>query len=341
MDNFDPISVIEAAYRLAVPDEIWMRGILQAVKPQWDDGWGVGMFEVGLDERGRPRFGARVFDSPEPELFEQSVLQMNQHVDEAQIEHAYRNQHVLATLSERVAPIRPDFREDPVYRQFAHPHGVYDFLAVQIADPSGTMLMLGAPLTRIAQTSREQRHRWARVAAHIAAAYRLRRAGAGAAEGGPEHADAVLSSDGTILDVGDPDLADEAATRDRLELAAEAIGRARGAMRQAAPDDAIDLWKALVEARYSLVEHLDSDRRRLFLAHRNPPAAAEPVSLEPLERQIVQFAAMGHSDELIAYELGLAVAVVRQQLDSGLDKLGCSSRGELLALWASFQRQRS
>ena len=52
MDEVDPISVIEAAYRMGVSDKTWMKGILKVVRPEWDDGLGVGMFEVASTTRG-------------------------------------------------------------------------------------------------------------------------------------------------------------------------------------------------------------------------------------------------------------------------------------------------
>lgn len=338
MSEFDPISVIEAAYRLGVSDEAWMRGILREVRPAWDEGFGLGMFEVGLDRNGRPSFGASCFESPIAELFETIVMQMNRELDDQQIEHSYRKQMICGTLSERLAPVREDFRNDPVYRKHAHPHGVYDCLGVQIMDPSGTMLIMVAPLQEVTSTAASTRHRWARLAAHLAAGYRLRRQD-GSGELAPDAADAVLSDSGQICHIADPRLANARASHDRLELAAEAIGRSRGDLRRDDPAEAIALWQALIDGRYSLVEHVDTDGKKTWLAQRNDPQTAEPPQLTPAERQVVQFAAMEHSDALIAYELGLSEPRVKRHLDSGLVKLGLDSRIELVKLWHRLRQQ--
>lgn len=335
--DFDPVSVIEAAYRVGVSDEAWMRGILSQVGPAWDEGFGLSMFEVALDEQGRPCFGVSVFDSPIADSYEAIVLRMNREIDDQQIEHSYRKQMILGTLSERMAPVCADFRQDPVYRELAHPVGVYDFLGLRIADPSGTMLIMGAPLEAVSTTTDAQRRLWGRIAAHIAAGYRLRRQLAGDGLVADEAA-AVLSEQGQVEHLADEHVSTEQSSRDRLELAAEAIGRARSTTRRDAPVEAIELWQALVDGRYSLVEHVDTDGKKMWLAHRNEPATDEPPELTPTERQVVQFAAMEHSNELIAYELGLPEARVAENLACGLGKLGLDSRIQLAQLWRGLQR---
>jgi DNA-binding NarL/FixJ family response regulator len=44
----------------------------------------------------------------------------------------------------------------------------------------------------------------------------------------------------------------------------------------------------------------------------------------------VAFAALGHTNKLIAYELGLAVPTVAGHLRRAMDKLGLDSRSELI-----------
>lgn len=337
MAEFDPVSIIEAAYRLAVPGETWMKGILEVVRPQWDDGLGVGMFEMALDEQGRPTIGTSFFDSDEPDLFAEMVSKMTLSVDDQQLEHAFCKPMICATISERMAPVYPDFRDDPIYQEFGHPIGMYDCLGVRVADPSGTMVLMLAPLSEISTTDPAQRHHWARLAAHVAAAYRLRRE-QGARPVEPDEADAVLSADGKVEHLAEAALKDDEISLERLEAAAEAIGRARGELRHSAPADAVELWKTLVQARYSVLEHVDTDGKKMLIARRNEAATGEPLSLSPRERHVVQFAAMGHSDRLIAYELGLSNSDVEQLLASGLEKLQFESRGELLRLWQRVQR---
>jgi DNA-binding CsgD family transcriptional regulator len=330
-NNFDPISVIESSYRFDLGERSWMDGILTAVRPALDEGVGVAMFDARLDAYGQPRIGMTVSQGEVADHFDDVVRAMTVSLDDEQIEMAYRRKAVYATLSERMKPVLEDFREDPVYQKYAHPHGVYDFRTAQIADPSGTMLILGAPLTDVATTSEDERAHWARIAAHIAAAYRLRR---DAEFAGPDSADveAVLDPDGRLLHVGEQ-VQDPESTRDSLEVAAEAIGRARGRMRDTAPDRALRLWRALVEGRYSLVEYEDNDGARYMLARRNEPHAERPAVLNQQQRQIIQFAALGHSDALIAYELGLDPEHVAIQLEAALSKLNLKTRDQLTQIF--------
>lgn len=339
MERFDPISVIESAYRFDCPEREWMSGILQTVRPAWDQGRGVAMFDMRLDEQGMPDIGTTVCKGGLAEHFDEVIRAMNASIGQARVDLAYRKQFVYATLSERMKPMYPDFRDDPIYRKHAHPYGVYDFAAAQIADPTGTMLFLGAPLPEVAETSQQARKNWARIVAHVAAAYRLRQR---ALPTGIESEDvhAILDPAGRVLHLDDTFL-ERDSSRDSLEHAAEAIGRARSGMRRTAPEHAVRLWTALVDGQYSLVRHEDTDGKSYLLARKNDPEAAGPKGLDQRERQIASFAAMGHSDELIAYELGLDPELVATQLDNALTKLNLDSRAQLSQLWQMLQAGQS
>jgi DNA-binding CsgD family transcriptional regulator len=100
------------------------------------------------------------------------------------------------------------------------------------------------------------------------------------------------------------------------------------------PPDPVATWQAVVDGRWSLVEHFDSDGRRCFVIRKHGPT--EPVSplLNERERQIVALASVGHSNKLIAYELGLSSSRVATQLTSAARKLGVASRKTLLHAFA-------
>jgi DNA-binding CsgD family transcriptional regulator len=82
------------------------------------------------------------------------------------------------------------------------------------------------------------------------------------------------------------------------------------------------LWQAMVEGRWSLVDHFDSDGRRFVVAHRNDAAVPDMRGLTWRERQVAAYAALGHANKLIAYELGLSVGTVGQHLATARAKLG-------------------
>lgn len=63
---------------------------------------------------------------------------------------------------------------------------------------------------------------------------------------------------------------------------------------------------------------------------RSTTARAREARLSPREREVVHFAARGHSNKLIGYELGLATSTVGVLLWRAAAKLGVSSREEFL-----------
>src|SRR5262249_38062404 len=80
---------------------------------------------------------------------------------------------------------------------------------------------------------------------------------------------------------------------------------------------------------WSLVDHFEASGRRYLLARRNDPQVAQPRALTLRERQVLAYAAVGHSQKFIAFELGLAPSTVAQHLTSGMRKLGVKSRLDL------------
>jgi DNA-binding CsgD family transcriptional regulator len=130
------------------------------------------------------------------------------------------------------------------------------------------------------------------------------------------------------------------ALRNALRDATLAIDRAR-ARRKRDPEAAIDLWRALVEGRWSMIDRFDSNGRRLFVARRNDPAARGPRGLTARERQVVGYAALGHSNKLIAYELGLAESTVANHLTDAQLKLGVRTRTELIQIHSAAVPRRS
>lgn len=169
------------------------------------------------------------------------------------------------------------------------------------------------------------RHRqlWTRFAAHVGAALRLRQS-APAADAGS--AVAVLSPGGRLED-GTPDAV---AARDELSRAAKDMDRARGKLRRVDPEEASSLWRALVRGEWSLVEWFDHDGRRFLLAQENAVPVTRRKALTRREREVVACAAMGHSNKLIAYDLGLSTGTAAVLLTRAAKKLGVSGRVALI-----------
>ena len=89
--------------------------------------------------------------------------------------------------------------------------------------------------------------------------------------------------------------------------------------------------KALVDAQWTLVDHHESGGKRYVLARENAPRPSGPPRLSLREQQVVALAALGRSNKLIAYELGLAHATIRVLMARAAGKLGVTRRADLLS----------
>jgi DNA-binding NarL/FixJ family response regulator len=126
------------------------------------------------------------------------------------------------------------------------------------------------------------------------------------------------------------------ATR-KLRDAAIRVDRARGKLRRDDPDEALQIWKAMVRGRWSMVDWFDSDERRYVLAVPNQPSVTDPRGLTERENQVVGAAVLGHSNKMIAYRLGLSTSRVSTLLRSAMRKLGFRTRNELVSHMSDFQ----
>jgi DNA-binding CsgD family transcriptional regulator len=115
--------------------------------------------------------------------------------------------------------------------------------------------------------------------------------------------------------------------------AAVAIDRAtrRLPLRDAA--EARRLWEALGDGRLIVVDEFERDGRRYLVTRARPGvrAPAPDVALTPRQREVAAYAALGHANKLIAYELGVSVSTVATHLMAAARKLHASSRAALIA----------
>jgi hypothetical protein len=153
---------------------------------------------------------------------------------------------------------------------------------------------VGIPRGRAPPPPRTRRQ-LACVATHLASAVRLRQVLDGRRPA-PDGAltEAIFDRGGRIAHLAPA--AQSRAARGRLAEAVRRMDRARGALRWTSPEEALSLWDALLDGRWSLVDHVDSDGRRFVLARRNPPGARDLRALAPQERAVLALAAEGRAD---------------------------------------------
>jgi DNA-binding CsgD family transcriptional regulator len=323
----DVLSVVEAAYRVEEPEEQWVAGIVRAAKSLIDVGLGV--FACLYDASGPTGIDLRTFshEGLKNGVTAEGMLTALAQTPKKYVDHRWRVRP-CGYSSEL-----PGFDELSTLESYWHPHGIADIFAVVGADPTGHGCYLGAARPKRSKLDGQGRAIWSRVAAHLAAGFRLRRAlGSSVLDG----AEAVLTPSGKIEHAEGE--ASEASARDSLRAAVLRVERARGKMRRTDPAEAVEEWRGLVAARWSLVEHFESDGRRYMVARRNDPDAAGFDALTRRERQVLGYAALGHSNKLIAYELGVSASTVGVLFLRAARKLRGRNRAEVVAAWRAVTK---
>jgi DNA-binding CsgD family transcriptional regulator len=323
----DAIGVVEAAYDLEAEPRTWLTQLLAAAAPRLDRGLGVIAWFVSED--GSADRSTIVTQDMSSGILE--GLGRNAEADRA-LERRLNQPAPFASSAQRTAGSqRALARHAKLFERHMHPLGVRAFDAFVVGDPSGPHAGFGAPSPNARRPAGSERRYWDCVAAHIAAAARLRRLPSSPPE-------AVLRVSGA-LEHAEP-AAFARTARETLRAAVRDIDRARCRARRQ-DDNALSLWRGLVAGRWSLVERFDDDGRRYFVARRNDPDVSAPLALTRRERQVIAYAAMGHSLKLIAYELGLSVSTVAEHRTTAMRKLRVRSVAELTGLRVATDSRRS
>lgn len=324
MKGSHTVAVIEAAYAVDKPTTEWLDGVVGAMSPVLDAG--LGLWAALYDASKPEAFRLGPFSAPRVPAERLALLKAGgEALPYSTIEHIFAR-HTCATISQVLGASFLD--EHPVPQMFRENWGIADSIGINAQDPTMHGCVLGVPLSKRKAVSATFAARWSRLAAHIASGFRLRRQLDWTLERGLTGAEAVLEPDGALAHA--EGAATEGPARLALRGAAVALDKARAkAARISDPDGAIGEWRPLVEARWTLYDHFERDGRRYYVARRNDPEVAED-GLTLRERQVAGFAALGHSNKLIAYELGLKPSTVATHLSAAAKKLGLSGRLELI-----------
>jgi DNA-binding CsgD family transcriptional regulator len=333
--RFDVIGAVEACYASAADDEAWLSGLLDAVSPlARGRGAHAQVYRLGAGgSLGVESVLWRDLPPDLPELIGQWTRSAPPELMRRHYSPSSPVDYCLKSLRRLGAP--PEV-ERVVVRTFERLR-VKEQAGIFGADVGGrgVGLFINVP-QELPLFAPRIVHRFRGLAAHLTSGVRLRHAfgdsdneAPGAAGSQPE---AVLDPAGHALDASGP--ARDRAARVSLGEAVRLMERARGRLRRADPDEALQLWRGLVDGTWSLVEHHDTDGKRYLLARRNQPGVREPTALTRNERSVLAFAAMGHQNKYIAYLLGLSPSAVTSHLRSARRKLGLSSRGDLIRMFA-------
>lgn len=317
------LDCLTAAYQVDLDGEAYVRNVVEKAAPLLDRGLGVMAYTYEIRDGGPPVIDHFVtsarFDPRWLERFYESVSAagLDSHPENPAGFAAWG--HLVCGQASAVPGMRP------FLPHFARIGGARDTFAVNALDASGRGLWVGAPLRNTTKATVERVTLFTRFAAHLTAATRVRR---NAAARPP--AAAILSSGGELLDAAGGEAVVDA--RQVLRRATLAFDEARTRKARADVAGATRRWRPLVESRWSLLDEFDTDGRRFVVAVENGPPTRPPRrDLSEREHQVMTQAHLGHSNKVIAYELGLSASTVRVLLHRAAKKLGVTSRSELLA----------
>ena len=337
MRRLDPvksatIDMVEASYDLDGPDDEWFAMVLHAGREVIDQGCGY----IGLIFDRPPEGGALTAKhwisegAPEdaPARFLQSFGAMGwQHA------RAATSPGAVHTATEYGAAHPGLFETWQSELGFAA-----DALGVSAVDPCGRGLLLAVPLPHRSRLTEGERSHWQMLCAHLAAAHRIRRAVAGqraAKSKLPHNAEAVLDPKTFCIEDASG-LPDDGSAAEKLRNAAVRIDRARGRLRNDAPDDALETWWAMMHGRWSMIDWFDSDQRRYVLAIPNQPNLGDPRGLTERELQVATYSALGETGKLISYRLGVSKGTVSNALHAAMHKLEVKTQPQLAEKMRGF-----
>lgn len=315
------LEVVQAAYRLDGDEPLWLEGIAEAAAALDSDRLGLMVAAFRLSAAGFERTNY-VTTGAHGEAYAA--------MDATNREHFPMVHHgTECTMSTEAAAkfSVPWGTVEQVWGPLLYSRDVRDSFNVQGANARSALSIMVA--RRESSTPAERtREVWSRVAVHLSAAIRLRDALGGTPQKALTGAPVILDETGTkVLQAEKP----AHSHLDSIRAAATRIDRARRSM-QHDPERALGLWQGLVAGRWSIVQVIDTDRRRLLVARENGPDTHDDLRLTRRERQIVRLIGGGQSETLTAYALGLSTSTVRVHLGRALRKLGLGSAAELAAI---------
>jgi DNA-binding CsgD family transcriptional regulator len=326
----DELAVVEAAYALGANEADWVAGLAEAAAAVLDEGWGMTATtwtgtSAGIALRTMSTIGGPS-GLPDAAL---EAMQMSREIQSGLVRSAPCTSLALAGGARLVD-------DDRGSRGLVR-LGIRDAFTVLAIDAAGFVTGISAYRAEATRPPRRTVALWSRIACHLSAGFRVHRSLSAAHAESANHFDPLRGSEAILKPGGKLAHAERAAQKAQLALARAvvAIDRARTRAERRDPDAALEAWRGLVQGRWSLVEHFDSDGQRFLVARKNDPDARGPRGLNARERQVLASRSRGLSLKLIAYELGLSIPSVSRALRSGMTKLGISSHEELVSLFLS------
>lgn len=315
----DAVSVVEAAYAIARPEREWVAGLATAFCEAFPIGEGCMAYAY---DASASRLETRSSATARLAVAGELVDQVHESVPEQLISALYDPSPRIALASEIIDRDRHRELWDAVANSLMP--GVVDFVGIRAGGPDRRGLLVAFPLREALDLPAPRRELLTQVAAHVAAAFRLR-VDEGSFE--LETASAILDEAAHVQH-----LADDDARAGSGEIVDAVLRMKAAKARRVDGKQSIAEWRALVDGRWSVVDYADRDGKRFVVARRNQPYGRDRLAITDAERQVLAHAALGYSNKFIAYELGLAMSTVSVHLRRGLAKLGLKNRTELIGI---------
>lgn len=321
--TFDPIALIEVGYQPYSTEGAWLQALIDVVAAAMDPGC-LGGIAYYMGARGPEHIrSAALVGSGLTQ--KESVQMLTRGIAAATPEELRRV--AVASRKPGIHSLVEVAGTVPAMRWPRCPRPVADSLALTVPAPDDQVAILStvSPVRRALTAS--DRAIWGRICLHLGAGTRL--------VGRAPHADAddvegVLTPRGKLAHATGP--ARRPAVGELLGAAVRHIEHARTKRGRSDPMAALDMWQGLLAGRWSLVEHVESDGKRLLLARRNDPDVTGPGGLSHRQRQAVFYASLGLTSKEIGYALGLSANTVSAHLAAGLRKLKIRTRAELVGI---------
>ena len=311
------VEIVESCYRLDGDFESWMKSVGAVVDAHL--GYGLGMiairYRLGLDLSFQPLAMYPVNVSEEAVAV---VERGSSNLPASYIKATFAS--CPAEVATKTGSEHTQARTAEIFREFFEPEGWHDILCINGLDPTHHGFYLGAFLPKRGNITSGIRARWSRIAAHMAAAHRLRNLLSLNELRSTNTAEAVLAPNGRVEHATDE--AKDDVARETLAEGVRMLDRARGKLRRSDPDLALSEWRA---CRRAVDTGRSLRQRRQTVCARAPQCAraTRPDALTARERQALGFPQLGHSNKLIAYEMGIAASTVAVLLFRAAKKLGC------------------
>jgi len=307
--------VRNAIYDFESDETAWLTGMAEAFGRLIPEARQTAVTRLGLHDRG-----VRVENvgpaSPPVRLFLSAAAAA---MPKRQIQHIVRRAPTAGTFSEWVQPLGVE----NFWKSFSLAGlRIGDFEGLRTVDGGDVFLSLSAWFGEERRMNARRRETLQALGAHMATTFRLRRALAEVNAPLTElpSAEAVVSADGFARHaVGG---ATASSARDALRAHVRLRERARTRRGQGEQT----LWLPLVEGRWSLIDHFDTDGQRFYVALPNDPQFGARGALSVREAQVARMAAQGASNKEAAYALGLTASTVATVLRRCLAKLRLPDR---------------